>query len=51
MNPKQTKLFNSLNRRQKKIFNDIMDWFPVTNFYYAYDAAIQNGVRFNFIFS
>lgn len=41
--------YNSLSSKEKKIYDAVMESFPATNHEYAYDVAIQGGVRFQFI--
>ncbi len=45
----QNKLLQRLNRKEQKIFLAIKRVFPATSNDAAYDAAIQGGVKFQFI--
>ncbi len=41
--------YNRLTKAQKKIYDSVMETFPASSHGAAYDAAIQGGVKFQFI--
>lgn len=49
MSQSQEKLYRKLRKKQRKIFDSVMDNFPKTNFTAAYDIAIVGGIKFQFI--
>jgi hypothetical protein len=50
MTKTQQKEYDSLTKKEKEIYDSVMDNFRATKHDVAYDVAIQGGVRWNFIF-
>lgn len=50
MSAKQQREYNSLTLAEKLIYSSVMSSFPSTSHESAYDVAIQDGVRWQFIF-
>jgi len=48
MTQKQTKQYNALTRKEKKIYDAIKRSFPATSHDACHDYAIQGGVKFQF---
>ena len=42
-------LKDKLSRKEKRIFNSVLNTFPKTDPRNAYDIAIQGGIKFDFI--
>ena len=43
------KQYNSLTAQEQKIYDSVMESFPMTSHDSAYNAAIQGGVSFQFV--
>jgi len=43
------KQINKLSKKEKKIYNSVLENFPATSREYAYDIAIQGGIKFQFM--
>lgn len=44
-----TKQWRKLSQEERKIFNSLLHHYPATSHDYAYDVAIQGGVKHQFI--
>jgi hypothetical protein len=38
-----------LSKKERKIYDSVINRFPATSHEYAFDVAIQGGVKFDFI--
>lgn len=49
MTKKEKADYDSLSKKEKRIFDSIMNHFPATSFESAFNKAIEGGVNFQFI--
>lgn len=49
MTDKQKKKYESLTKKQKRIYDSVMDNFPASSHETALNIAIQGGIKFQFI--
>ena len=49
MTKRQKEQYNSLTKKEKKIYDSVMKNFPASSPDSAYNVAIQGGIKFQFV--